>query len=208
MEDNKKQAAERSLEIISEAIRRSRREAGRSVGTWMTAWGTLGAVTGIAIVALWSHTGDARWQWLWAVAAVLGYACQLYLRKRNGNRRTPETFATSVIRWVWTTFAGIALCAVFFSFDFIYSVPPATEFPVYSVIIFLLCMAGGITGMVTSNGAGLGSAVIGIYYAKIAYEESGCGRVAALVMACVFTLLIPGVIRKYKTFIEQWKTRN
>ena len=37
MEDDKKMDAGRSLEIISAAIWRSRREAGRSVGTMMTA---------------------------------------------------------------------------------------------------------------------------------------------------------------------------
>ena len=51
MEDDKKMDAGRSLEIISAAIKTSRREAGRSVGTMMTAWGVLGVATSVAIQA-------------------------------------------------------------------------------------------------------------------------------------------------------------
>ena len=208
MEDNEKLTAERSLEIISTAIERSRREAGRSVGTMMTVWGVLSVAVGVAVALLWGATGDGRWNWLWAAAAVAAYAHYLYAKGRDKRRHTADTFATKVIKWVWTTFVGVAGCAVMFSLDLFYDAGAVGRLPVYPVVIFLLGLASGITGMVTSNGAGCGSAIMSICWAKTAVEDGGSTQAAYMAAACVFALLIPGFLMKYKYGRSNGKRKN
>lgn len=200
MEDDKKMDAGRSLEIISDAIKTSRRDAGRSVGTVMTVWGVLGVVTSAAVAWLWSATEDRRWNWLWAAAALAAYVHYLYMKRQEKRGHTADTFATQVIKWVWATFMGVGGCAVMFGFDFIYNQPAAAHLQVYPTIILLLCLASGVTGMVTSNGVSSGCAVVAIYWAKVAVEEGGSTQAVCMALACLFALLLPGLIMKYKTW--------
>lgn len=203
MENNEKLTAERSLEVISEAIKASRREAGRSVGTLMTVWGTLALVTGCAITWLWSATGDSRWNWLWAAAALAAYINYRHIEKQERLRHTADTFATKVIKWIWSTFFGVTAGAVIFSFDFVYDETAVAHLTIYPIIIFLLTLASGTTAMITSNGAGCGSAIMAAYMAKAAAEEGGCAQAVCMAAACVFALLIPGLLMKYKTWMNK-----
>ena len=66
MESNEKLTAERCLEIISDAIKTSRRDAGRSAGALMTVWGVLAVAASSSVAILWNATGDDRWNWIWA----------------------------------------------------------------------------------------------------------------------------------------------
>lgn len=199
MEDDKKMDAGRSLEIISDAIKTSRREAGRSIGTMMTAWGVLGVATSVVVAWLWGATDDVRWNWLWAAAALAAYVHYLYMKRQEKRGHTADTFATQVIKWVWATFIGVGGCAVMFGFDFIYNEPAAAHLQVYPAMILLLCLASGVTGMVTSNGAGSGCAVMAVYWAKAAAEEGDSEQAVCMALACLFALLLPGLIMKYRT---------
>lgn len=152
MEDDKKMDAGRSLEIISDAIKTSRREAGRSIGTMMTAWGVLGVATSVAVAWLWGATDDVRWNWLWAAAALAAYVHYLYMKRQEKRGHTADTFATQVIKWVWATFIGVGGCAV-----------------------------------------------MAVYWAKAAAEEGDSEQAVCMALACLFALLLPGLIMKYRT---------
>ena len=203
MDDDKKMDAGRSLEIISDAIKTSRREAGRSVGTMMTAWGVLGVATSAAVAWLWGATDDVHWNWLWAAAALAAYINYRHIEKQERLRHTADTFATKVIKWIWSTFFGVTAGAVIFSFDFVYDETAVAHLTIYPIIIFLLTLASGTTAMITSNGAGCGSAIMAAYMAKAAAEEGGCAQAVCMAAACVFALLIPGLLMKYKTWMNK-----
>ena len=70
MENNEKLTAERSLEIISEAIEQGRRDVERNAGTPMIMWGVLSCVTGCLVCALWRLTASPAWNVLWFRNAV------------------------------------------------------------------------------------------------------------------------------------------
>ena len=208
MEDNGKLSAERSIEIISEAIRTSRREAGRSAGNLMTAWGALSVGTSIIVAILWNHTGNEQWNWIWAATAVAGYGYYQYIKKKERRKHTAATFASKVLEWVWMTFLCVACCAVLLRFNLFIDDASGINMPLYPTAILLLSMAGGITGLVTSNGASSGCAVMSIYWAQIAAEKTAGGQAAAMALASLFALLIPGLLIKYKEQINKFRQEH
>ena len=208
MENNEKLTAERSLGIISTAIEQSRRDAGRSSGTLMTAWGVLAIGTSIIVAALWSETGNEQWNWLWAATATAGYGYYRYVKRREKLRHAATTFATKVIEWVWLTFLCVACCAVLLRFNLFLDDASGINMPLYPTAILLLSMAGGITGLVTSNGASSGCAVMSIYWAQIAAEKTAGGQAAAMALASLFALLIPGLLIKYKEQINKFRQEH
>ncbi len=207
MESNEKLTAERSLEIISDAIKTSRRDAGRSAGALMTVWGVLAVAASSSVAILWNATGDDRWNWIWAAAVAAGYCYYRFIKRKERRMHAATTFATKVLEWVWLTFLSISCCAVLLSLNFFDTGSTHVNMPVYPITILLLCMAGGITGLVTSNGASSGCAVIAVYWARTAAEETAGGQAAAMAAASLFALLIPGLLIKYKEQIAAFRLK-
>ena len=91
MEDDKKLSAERSLEIIGDAIWRSRRDVTADAAMPMIVWGALICITGIAVSWAWRATGDPLWNLLWVAMGGIGWACYLINLKRKYKRlRSPR----------------------------------------------------------------------------------------------------------------------
>ena len=98
-----------------------------------------------------------------------------YIKKKEKRKHTAATFASKVLEWVWLTFLCVACCAVLLRFNLFIDDASGINMPLYPTAILLLSMAGGITGLVTSNGASSGCAVMSIYWAQIAAEKAQGG---------------------------------
>ena len=99
MKDEEKLSAERSLEIIGDAIWRSRRDVTADAATPMIVWGALICVTGVAVSWTWRATGDPLWNLLWVAMGGIGWAYYLINLKRKYDGEQAPTFAAQVIRW-------------------------------------------------------------------------------------------------------------
>lgn len=102
MEEKNSLTAERSLEIITEQIERSRRSMTESSSTSFISWGALVVVFALLIAYLWAHHGGPVWNLLWAVMWGCGYLAEYLIGKRR--KPAPATFVGKTIGQVWATF--------------------------------------------------------------------------------------------------------
>ena len=109
MEAKENMTAERSLEIITEQIERSRRTITENSSIALISWGTCVFVFALLIAYLWEHHGGPAWNVLWAVMWFIGCLAEGLIRKRKAP--VPITFVGKTIGQVWATF-GIFLGAI------------------------------------------------------------------------------------------------
>ena len=55
----------KSLQIINEAIEKSRRDFEQDAGTPMIVWGAVVLVFSLAVCIMWKLTGNLSWNFLW-----------------------------------------------------------------------------------------------------------------------------------------------
>ena len=120
MEEKSNMTAERSLEIITEQIERSRRTIAEYSSIALISWGICVFVFALLIAYLWEHHGGPAWNVLWAVMWIVGCLSERLIRKRKAP--IPVTFVGKTIGHVWATFGifigaiGIIFCLAGFGF--------------------------------------------------------------------------------------------
>ena len=102
MEENKNLTAERSLEIITEQIERSRRNITSNSSCSLICWGTCVFVFALLIAYLWKNHGGPAWNALWGVMWILGYVGEWFISKNK--QPVPKNFVSNTIGQVWATF--------------------------------------------------------------------------------------------------------
>lgn len=193
MENNDKLTAERSLEIISEAIELGRRDVERNAGTPMIAWGVLTCVTGVIVCLLWRLTGTAVWNLLWFAMCVVGWGVQTVMKRRKRLRRRPGSYVWKLVGWTWAVFGILAVSAAVIGMMSGDASVYGTHLPITAVIILLLIFASAVTAYVMKDktyGVFIGGNIILVNFALMypgPYE-------ALCVVVSAFTLLvIPGI---------------
>lgn len=198
MEDDKKMDAGRSLEIISDAIWRSRRDVMNDAATPMIVWGVLICVTGIAVSWAWSATGEPLWNLLWVVMGGIGWGYYLINLKRKYDGGQAPTFAVQVVRWTWMFFAMLSVFAVIFSIfpdDTAHGWPYV---PVYPIVIFMFALASAIQTAVMGVNENYGFAAMAVMAAGWALQDNGAGQAFDMAMVGLVCLVVPGIVIKYK----------
>ena len=145
MEDDKKLSAERSLEIIGDAIWRSRRDVTADAATPMIVWGALICITGIAVSWTWRATGDPLWNLLWVAMGGIGWAYYLINLKRKYDGGQAPTFAAQVIRWTWMFFAAITVFAAIYSCLPDKAAQGWPYAPIYPAVLLLFSLASAVS---------------------------------------------------------------
>ena len=204
MEEKNSMTAERSLEIITEQIERSRRTITKNSSCSLVWWGTCVVVFALLIAYLWKHHGGPVWNALWCVMWGFGYLGEWLIGKHK--EPVPETFVGRTIGQVWATF-GVFMCAIGFIFGLAGSglLPltftvsgdhPDAHLYINLTSIISLCfgIASTITGAVLKNRvvqicgfvAGLG----GFFYAL---QYPWAEQLYVMAAVSVVGLIVPGL---------------
>ena len=159
MEENMELTAERSLEIITEQIEKSRRAVSKETGRWLFVTGLTTMIMAIIVASVnyltWTPLAHLLW---FALPAVVG----LVMRREGRNRvPVPESFVGTLVRKTWYTILAFALVYAVVAFiwnQVIYrfespEVSSRIAMHIVPTILTLLAVAVSMTGLILKNRA-------------------------------------------------------
>ncbi len=197
MENNTEMTAERSLEIIKKQIELSRISTEKNAGLPMIIWGLLVCITSLLVGHLWNTTGNAAWNFLWFIMALIGWGWTIWINKKEKQSHVPLTLLSNVMNNIWFSFGIFAsvlpiimfviapLCFGSFVLDCSYT----------ALVILLLGVATTITGLILKNGwITTGGIVGGVAGFILALLFPGPYEMLVMAGVGVITLLVPGII--------------
>lgn len=178
---------EKSLQIINEAIEKSRKDFEKNSGSPMIIWGSVVLIFSIVILLLLKMTGNLSWNFLWFGIPVLGWPLSSLLLKgkcKNGGK----SFISNTIGQVWITYG---IFATVLSVVFAFMAPQFTGYITAVLLGFSAVMTGLIlkNGYITAGGfiTGLGCTVA-LFFAN--------NEIIPLffAIASILNLIIPGIM--------------
>lgn len=134
---------EKSLQIINEAIEKSRKDFEKNSGSPMIIWGSVVLIFSIVILLLLKMTGNLSWNFLWFGIPVLGWPLSSLLLKgkcKNGGK----SFISNTIGQVWITYG---IFATVLSVVFAFMAPQFTGY----ITAVLLGFSAVMTGLILKN---------------------------------------------------------
>ena len=154
MEENMELTAERSLEIITEQLEKSRRAVSKDTGEWLFVSGLTTMIMAIIVASVNYLTWTPLFHLLWfALPAVVG----LVMRRGRRNRvPVPESFVGTLVRKTWYTILAFALVYVVIAtvWNIVLQHYESPEVFLYAgmhitpPVITLLAVAVSITGLI------------------------------------------------------------
>lgn len=110
MEENMELTAERSLEIITEQLEKSRRAVSKDTGQWLFVSGLTTMITAVVVACANYLTWTPLFHLLWFALPVVIWLVMKYI---NRNRvPVPESFVGTLVRKTWYTTLAFALVYV------------------------------------------------------------------------------------------------
>ena len=134
---------EKSLQIIGDAIAKSRRDFERNAGKPMILWGTIVMLFSILTWGVFRLTGDPVWFCLWFGVPLVGYPLTVLIVKKDKNKTT-KNFVNQTLGQVWGIY-GIFATALAVAFSFID--PTYIAF----AIALLMGFATAVSGLILKN---------------------------------------------------------
>lgn len=144
--ETKELTPEKSLQLISEMIEKSRRDFEKNSGAPMILWGTVVTAVSVAVWYMMNATGNPYWNYLWFAIPFAGYPLSYLLIGKKEEKRA-KTFMNEAIGNVWSVFGGISTLLALAS-CFIYSDAIPLLMP---VITACLGSATSVTGALLKN---------------------------------------------------------
>ncbi len=187
MEQNKEMTAQKSLQLISESLNKSRNDILRNSAKYFVLWGILLTATSLAIYLLWHFTGKPQWNFLWFAMPVIGYPLAALVGKSNAP--IPQNEVSKMLGGVWSVFGtfSLALSAIA-----VFIVP----MHVTLIIVIILGLAECISGVLLKNWpiiiAGFLLGVGGAIFALLVRNEA---QILIFTLGGVL-LLVTGIIMK------------
>ena len=189
---------EKSLQIISEAIRKSRREFEKNAGTPLIIWGTAILLISLIVWFVWKSTDNPAWNFLW-FSTIVFWIVMSFIDKKKEKKVKVKNFLGEIIGYVWISYGifaiGLSLvsCYIFsgnsnLNLDF-------SSFFLILAIGILLGFSAMITGLLVKNKwiviagiiNGLGTPIAPCFL-------DGADMTLLISIASIITLLIPGII--------------
>lgn len=194
MESCEKLTAERSLEIISEAIEQGKRDVMRNAGTPMIMWGVLTCVTGCLVCTLWMLTANPVWNVLWFAMCAVGWAVQTVLKRREHRESRPGSYVWKLVGWTWAVFGMLAVAVAVIGFLSYNTAVYASRLPITAVIMLLLMFASSVMAYVMRDkayGVFIGGNIVLVNFVLLYHSpyESLC-----LALSAITLLVIPGIM--------------
>lgn len=178
---------EKSLQIINEAIEKSRKDFEKNSGSPMIIWGSVVLIFSIVVLLLLKMTGNLSWNFLWFGIPVLGWPLSSLLLKgkcKDGGK----SFISNTIGQVWITYG---IFATVLSVVFAFMAPQFTGYITAVLLGFSAVMTGLIlkNGYITAGGfiTGLGCTVA-LFFAN--------NEIIPLffAIASILNLIVPGIM--------------
>lgn len=181
---------ERSLQIISDAIEKSRRDFEQNGGRPMILWGIVVFVFSVLTWGVVKLTGDASWNMLWFGVPVVGIALTSLLIGKD-RPKPAKNFTTKIFVHVWTIY-GIFATALAIAFSIL--APENIAFATVILMGFSTAMMGLI---LNSNWIVAGGLVTGIACPILLFlvKSEDLNLLFALI---ALDLIIPGVMMNRK----------
>lgn len=196
--ENNELNPEKSLQIISEAIRRSRREFEKNAGTPLIIWGVSIFLLSLVVWLVWKSTGNPAWNFLWFSTIILWIVFSIIGKKKEKEVKT-KNFLGEIIGYVWISYGifaiGISAVSCFiFSSNSGLNIYLSSAFLVM-IIGILLGFSAMITGLLVKNLWIVIAGIINGLGTPIAFGFLDDADLTLLIgIASLITLLIPGII--------------
>ena len=99
---------EKSLQIISEAIRKSRREFEKNAGTPLIIWGVSILLLSLLVWFVWKSTNNPAWNFLWFSTIIIWIVFSIIDKKKEKKVKT-KNFLGEIIGYVWISYGIFAI---------------------------------------------------------------------------------------------------
>lgn len=182
---------EKSLQIISEAIARSRKDFEKNAGTPLVTWGCIVLVFSLLIWFILRETNNPNWNFLWFGIPVIGWPLtRAQLKGREVKAIT--SFISKTIGHIWIIY-GIFATALATAFAFI--APPYSGF--FTAV--LLGFAATMTGVIVKNKyITTGGIITGICCTIALFFVENWDAALLFAVAAIANLIIPGFVMNKK----------
>ena len=178
---------EQSLQVISDAIAKSRKDFERNAGTPMILWGAIVLVFSVVIWLLLRTTDNLLWNFLWFGIPLIGWPLShIYLKDKE--IKGARNFVNDTIGQIWIGYGIFALLTAG-ALSFI-----AAEY-IGVITMTLLGYAAAMTGMVLKNRfITIGGFITGIGGVVALCMFRTCDVTLAFSVASVVSLILPGIM--------------
>ena len=188
---------EKSLQLISEMISKSRLELSKKTGRPFLFWGLCVLITSLLVWLAWSQTGNPKWNLLWYAMIVAGGGLSCLFQRKKGKhegKQATRTFIGSAIDTTWILFGCIS-CSVAVINIFV-------AIPVLLYILLLMGFATALTGSLLKRPAiiacGVASIIVCIPLGA-GFWNMGPDSTLAMSLSALISLVIPGFILNGKS---------
>ena len=189
--ETKNMTPEKSLQIISEAIAKSRRDFEKNAGTPLVTWGCIVFTFSLLIWFILKETNNANWNFLWFGIPVVGWPLSL-ITSKGEKKELSATFISNLVGNIWIVYSIFAtLLATAFAF-----IRP--EFSGYLTAV-LLGFAATMTGIALKNNyITAGGLITGIGCTIALFFVERWDAALLFAAAAILNLIIPGYIMNKK----------
>ncbi len=182
---------EKSLQIISEAIAKSRRDFEKNAGTPLVTWGCIVFTFSLLIWFILKETNNANWNFLWFGIPVVGWPLSL-ITSKGEKKELSATFISNLVGNIWIVY-GIFATLLATAFAFI-----RPEFSGYLTAV-LLGFAATMTGIALKNNyITAGGLITGIGCTIALFFVERWDAALLFAAAAILNLIIPGYIMNKK----------
>lgn len=182
---------EKSLQIISEAIAKSRRDFEKNAGSPLVTWGTIVFLFSILVWFMLRETNDGNWNFLWFGIPVLGWPLTQAKMRREQSEGS-SSFISKMLGYIWIVY-GIFATSLATAFAFI-----APEYSGFLTAV-LLGFAATMTGVILKNTyITIGGILTGIGCTIALFYIEKWDAALLFAVAAVLNLIIPGYIMNKK----------
>lgn len=178
---------EQSLQVISDAIAKSRKDFERNAGTPMILWGVIVLIFSIVIWLLLRTTDNLMWNFLWFGIPVAGWPLS-HLFLKDKEIKGARNFVNDTIGQIWIGY-GIFAVVTAAALSFV-----AAEY-IGPITIALLGYAAAMTGMVLKNRfITVGGLITGIGGVVALCLFRNCDATLVFTAVSVVSLILPGIM--------------
>ena len=182
---------EKSLQIISDAIAKSRRDFEQNGGKPMILWGIVVFVFAILTWGLVKMTGDGRWFFLWFGVPVVGVPLTSILIGKD-RPKPAKNFTTKIFVHVWTIY-GIFATSLAVAFSIL-----SPEYIAFAVVI-LMGFATAMMGLIVNSKSIIaGGLVTGIACPILLHLVHSEDLTLLFALIALVDLILPGVMMNRK----------
>lgn len=181
---------EKSIQIISEMVEKSRKDFEKDSGTPLIVWGTVVTLVSVMVWYVLKVTVEPYWNLLWFSIPVIGYPASYFMCRKKQEKRA-KNFINSTIGAIWGCFGVVATLLPLIACTLYH------EALVYlsSWITIVLGFSSALSGLLLKNyWIAMGGFVVAVAGSMASIAMEAVDLPLLMGGAALITLLIPGII--------------